>query len=144
MSDVPGAAVVAVVGAQTVVMRASGHEVAQVSGGVPPVLMWPFASARSELGAVRGHSDPSLPPLFGHRLGSTDSASGSLHPCPLLACPESTLNQPNVQALLKILKVSISLNRSSCPVVTYILTRLLGLIGGAGRVCCGVRRAQAT
>jgi hypothetical protein len=35
-----------------------------VSGGVPPVLMWPFASARSELGAVRGHSDPSLPPLF--------------------------------------------------------------------------------
>ena len=75
---------VAVVGAQTVRMRASGHEVAQVSGGVPTVLMWPFASARSDLGAVRGHSDPSLPPLCGHRLGSTDPAGDSGHPWPLL------------------------------------------------------------
>jgi hypothetical protein len=52
MSDMPGAAMAAVVGAQTVVMRASGHEVAQVGGGVPPVLMGPFAGARSHLGAV--------------------------------------------------------------------------------------------
>jgi hypothetical protein len=127
---------VAVVGAQTVVMRASGHEVAQVSGGVPPVLMWPFASARSGLGAVRGHSDPSLPPAV------WSSTRVTLGRC--WACSEPTLNQPNIQALLKILKVSMSLNRSFYPAVTYIPTRLLGLIVGAGRVCCGMRRAQAT
>jgi hypothetical protein len=58
MSDVPGAAVEAVVGAQTVVMRPSVDEVAQVGGGVTLALVCPFAGARSHLGAMRGHSDP--------------------------------------------------------------------------------------
>jgi hypothetical protein len=63
MSDMPGAAVAAVVGAQTVGKRPSGHEMAQMDGGVTLPLMCPLASARPRLGASRGHIDPPLPTI---------------------------------------------------------------------------------
>lgn len=58
MSDVPGAAMTAMVGPQTVIIRPGRHELAQVGDGFPPVLMRPFAGASPHLGAVRGHRGP--------------------------------------------------------------------------------------
>jgi hypothetical protein len=46
-------------------MCTSGHEVAQVGDGVTLLLVCPFAGARTHLGALRGHHDPSLLPAFG-------------------------------------------------------------------------------
>jgi hypothetical protein len=58
MSDMPGAAVTAVVGAQMDRTRPSRHEVAQVCSGVTLPLVCPLASTCSHLGALRGHSVP--------------------------------------------------------------------------------------
>jgi hypothetical protein len=51
MPDMPGAAVAAVVGAQTVRKCLSGHKFSEVRGGVPLPLVCPLAGARSHLGA---------------------------------------------------------------------------------------------
>ena len=56
MTDMSGAAVAAVVGAQTVRKCSSGHKFSEARGGVTLPLVCPLAGARSHLGASRRHS----------------------------------------------------------------------------------------
>jgi hypothetical protein len=71
MSDMPGAAVPAVVGAQAVAVRPSGHKLTQVGDGVTLPLVCLLAGARSHLGASGDHHYLSFSPyaqLIGYRL----------------------------------------------------------------------------